>query len=118
MRKATTLNANNSYAFYVLGVMLVTNRSKGEAVAALQRAVALKPQDLSYRKALNRARALSVGEIAVYKATRACSSIRDGGIKAWIILANAWKIVRLPWLIFLSIYRGVVFRLSGLPRHY
>ena len=90
------LNANSSYAFYVFGLMHVANMSKGKAVAALRRAVGLKPQNLSYRKELNRARDLSIGEIAAYKATRAGESILDRGIKAWSILAGTWNIVRFP----------------------
>jgi tetratricopeptide (TPR) repeat protein len=122
LRKATTLNANSSYAFYVLGLMHAANMNKGEAVAALQRAVALKPQNLSYRKELNRAQCLSIREIAAYNATRAGESIFEGGIKAWNIIAGIWNIVRFPRRVFLSIYLGIlsiyrgVFRLLGFPR--
>jgi len=101
LRKATKFNAKSSYAFYVLGVMLAGKMNKAEAVAALRRAVALNPENLSYRKELNRAQSLSAGEIAAYKITRARESILKGGIKAWNILVC-------PRRIFLSIYRGVL----------
>ena len=107
IRKATKFNAKSSYAFYVLGVMLAGKLHKAEAMAALRRAVALKPDNLSYRKELNRAQSLSAGEIAAYKIARARESIFKGGIKAWNIFAGE-NILGSPRRIFLSICRGTL----------
>ena len=84
--------------------------NKAGAVAALRRAVALNPQNLSYRKELNRAQGLSAREIAAYKATRFGKRILDGSTTAWNSFAASWNIVRVPRLVFQAIYRGV-FRL-------
>jgi hypothetical protein len=93
LRKATTMNANNPYAFYVLGLAQAANKNKVEAVAALQRAVALCPKNLTYCKELNRAQSLYAGETAAYRATR----ISDGAIKTAIAgimtVAATWKLV-------------------------
>jgi tetratricopeptide (TPR) repeat protein len=113
LHKATALNTNSSYTFYVLGAMHAANMNKGQAVAALQRAVALKPQDLSYRKELDRVQGLSVGEIAAYKATRAHGSILNAIAKAWGFLARRWNNVRFPRRVFLSIYLDILSAYRG-----
>jgi hypothetical protein len=110
LREATTLNPNRAYAFYVLGLTYAANMDKSGAVAALRRAVALNPQNLSYRKELNRAQSLSAREIATHKATRFGKWILDSSTMAWNSFAASWNIVRVPRLLFQAIYRGV-FRL-------
>ena len=110
LREATTLNPNRAYAFYVLGLTYAANLDKSGAVAALRRAVALNPQNLSYRKELNRAQSLSAREIAAHKATRFAKWILDSSTRAWNSFAASWDIVRVPRLVFQAIYRGV-FRL-------
>ena len=126
LRKATTLNPNSSRAFYVLGLTHAANMNKAEAVAAFERAVALDPKNLAYRKELNRAQSLSVGVIAAYKATRAGERIFDAGIKtanvgifiynigvyAWNIFAFTWNVVTFPLRLVLKIF-GVFDRLLG-----
>ena len=111
LRKATALDANNSYAFYVLGLMHAASMNKVQAVAALQRAAALKPQNLSYRKELSRALGgLSAGEPAAFGAPRTI----NGGIKARGIFAVR-NIVRFLRRAHLSIYRDAL-RLLVFPR--
>lgn len=126
LRKATTLNPNSARAFYVLGLTHAANMNKAEAVAAFERAVALDPKNLAYRKELNRAGSLSPGEIAAYKATRAGEKIFDAGVKtanagifvynigvyAWNIFAVTWNIVTFPFRIVLKIF-GVFDRVLG-----
>jgi hypothetical protein len=127
LRKATTLNPNSARAFYVLGLTHAANMNKGEAVVAFERAVALDPRNLSYRKELDRAQSLSVGVIAAYKATRTGERVFDAGIKtanvgifiynigvyAWNIFAIAWNIVTFPLRLMLRIF-GVFDRLLGI----
>jgi tetratricopeptide (TPR) repeat protein len=107
LRKATTLNPNSSYAFYVLGLMHAASMNKAQAVAALRRAVVLKPQNLAYREELNRAQCLSAGTIA---------GIFNGGIEVRNIFAVR-NIVRFLRRAHLSIYRGTL-RLLEFPRFY
>jgi hypothetical protein len=127
LRKATTLNPNSSRAFYVLGLTHAANMNRSEAVAALERAVALEPRNLAYRKELDRAQSLSVGTIAAYKATRAGERVFDAGIKtanvgifiynigvfAWNIFAITWNIVTFPLRLMLRMF-GVFDRLLGI----
>ena len=126
LRKATTLNPNSSRAFYVLGLTHAANMNKSEAVAALQRAVALDPKNLAYRKELNRSENLTASEIAGYKATRAGEKIFDAGIKtanvgifvynlgiyAWNIFAFTWNVITFPFRLMLKIF-GVFDRILG-----
>jgi tetratricopeptide (TPR) repeat protein len=112
LRQATTLNPNGARAFYVLGLTHAANMNKAEAVAAFERAVALDPKNITYRKELNRAQSLSVGTIAAYKATRAGEKIFDAGIKtanagimAWNIFAVIWNIVMFPLRVVVGIFR-------------
>jgi tetratricopeptide (TPR) repeat protein len=119
LRKATTLNPNSSRAFYVLGLTHAANMNRGAAVAAFERAVALDPKNLSYRKELNRAQSLSVGVVAAYKATRAGERIFDAGVKtanvgifiynigvyAWNIFAITWNIVTFPLRVVFAMFR-------------
>ena len=108
---------DNPSAHYLLGLLHAANMNRSEAVAALQRAVDLDPKNLTYRKELNRAQSLSVGEIAAYKATRAGEHVYDAGIATanagirvynvgvicWNIFAVAWNIVTFPLRLALKI---------------
>lgn len=112
LRRATTLNPSNPTAFYVLGLTQAANRNKAEAVAAFQRAVALDPKNIAYRKELNRVESLSAAEIAGYKATRAGERLFDAGIKTanagiatWNIFAVLWNIVTFPLRLVFGIFR-------------
>ena len=96
LRKATTLNPNSARAFYVLGLTHAANMNKGEAVEAFERAVALEPKNLAYRKELNRAQSLSVGVIAAYKATRAGEKIFDAGIKTQTSASSSTTSASIP----------------------
>jgi tetratricopeptide (TPR) repeat protein len=126
LRKATTLNPNSARAFYVLGLTHAANMNKGEAVAAFERAVALDPKNLAYRKELNRAQSLSAGTIAAYKATRAGEKIFDAGVKTanagifiynigvytWNVFAFTWNVLTFPFRLVLKIF-GVFDRMMG-----
>ena len=126
LRKATTLNPNSARAFYVLGLTHAANMNKGEAVEAFERAVALEPKNLAYRKELNRAQSLSVGVIAAYKATRAGEKIFDAGVKTanvgifiynigvytWNVFAFTWNVLTFPFRLVLKIF-GVFDRILG-----
>jgi hypothetical protein len=69
--------------------------NKAEAVRALQRAVALRPKNLTYCKELDRAQSLFPDETAGYRATR----ISDAAVKAAMAgiktVAATWKLVML-----------------------
>jgi tetratricopeptide (TPR) repeat protein len=96
LRKATKLNPRSSYPFYVLGVMQAARMSKGQALKALRRAVALKPQDSAFRQELDRVQGISVGSIAAYRVTHIRERILDAVIEARVLLARAWKSIGLP----------------------
>ena len=115
LRESTTLNANRPYAFYVLGLTYLANMSKTRAVAALQRAVALNPENLSYRNGLDRARGLSTREIAAHKAASFGKEIVDAGNTASSVFAAVWNIVRSPRRIAFTVHRGA-FRFLRSPR--
>ena len=100
---ATKADPNNARAFFVLGLTHAANMNKANAVAAFQRAVALDPKNITYRKELNRAESLTAAEIAGYKATRAGERIYDAGIAtanagimAWNVFAVIWNILTFP----------------------
>jgi hypothetical protein len=123
---ATTANPNNPNAFYVLGLTHAANRNRSDAVAALQRAVALEPRNLAYRKELNRAESLTTAEIAGYKATRAGEKIFDAGVKTanagifvynigvytWNVFAFTWNVLTFPIRIVFKIF-GLFDRVLG-----
>lgn len=126
LRKATTLNPNSARAFYVLGLTHAANMNKTDAVAAFERAVALDPKNLAYRKELNRAESISVGVIAAYKATRAGERVFDAGVKTanvgifiynigvytWNVFAFTWNVLTFPFRLVLKIF-GVFDRILG-----
>ena len=100
LRKATTLNANNPYAFYVLGLTQAANMNKAEAVAALQRAVALRPKNLTYCKELDRAQSLYAGETAAYRATRISDAAIKTAMATITIVGSTWKLVMFRLRVF------------------
>ena len=100
---ATRADPTSANAFFALGLTHASNMNKGSAIEAFQRAVALAPKNLTYRKELNRAENVTGVEIAGYRATRAGERIFDAGIKtanagimAWNIFAVTWNIVTFP----------------------
>ena len=109
--RATRLNPNGPRAFYVLGLVHAANRSKKDALAAFERAVALDPKNLTYRKELNRVQNLSGAEIAAYKATRAGERTVDAGVLTWNIFAFVWNIVMFPLRVVVGTLR--LLRLTG-----
>jgi hypothetical protein len=92
--------------------MHAASRSTVQAVAALQRATALKPQNLSYRKELSRVQGPAAGEPAAFAAPRGA----NGGIKARGSFAVR-NIARFLRRAHLSIYRDAL-RLLESPRFY
>ena len=107
---ASRLHPTNAAIFYMLGVVQAANRNKAEAVAALQRALELAPNDIQIRKELIRAEAMTGAEIATYKVTRAGERVYDAGvatanagIKTWNVFAITYNIVTLPIRIPLKI---------------
>ena len=106
LRKATTVNANNPYAFYVLGLTHAANMNKAEAVAALQRAVALRPNNLTYCKELDRAQSLCTGETATYRATRISDAAIETAVAGIMTVAATWKLVMFRLRVFAR--RGAV----------
>jgi tetratricopeptide (TPR) repeat protein len=115
LRESTALNANRPYGFYVLGLTYVANMNRARAVAALQRAVALDPENLLYRSGLDRARSLSTREVAAHKAASFGKEIVASGNTALSTFVAVWKIVRSPRRIFFAVHRGA-FRYLRLPR--
>ncbi len=102
---ATKLNPNHPNAFFVLGLTHAANRNKAASVAALQRAVALDPKNITYRKELNRVESLSGAEIAAYRATRAGEKIYDASVLSWNIFAVVWNITTFPLRVVVGIFR-------------
>ncbi len=108
--KATKLNPHDPRAFYVLGLTHAANMNKGKAVAALRAAVALDPDNLDYRKDLDRVENVTATEIAGYKATRAGERVYDSGVSVvrggifvlnigvvfWNIFAFTWTTITWP----------------------
>jgi tetratricopeptide (TPR) repeat protein len=82
LRKATALNPQNAYAYYVLGVMHATARRNRKAAAALERAVALQPQTKMYRKELDRVLGLQPASAAAQKTARGIQRIRIAGARS------------------------------------
>jgi len=126
LTKSTEFNPNNPAAFYALGLTHAVNLNKAEAVAAFERAVALDPKNLQYRKELDRAQNVTGLEIAGYKVTRAGERVYDAGIKtatagifvynigvyAWNTFAVIWNIVTFPIRIIFKIF-GLFERVIG-----
>ncbi len=100
---ATRADPSCANAFFALGLTHAANMNKAPAIEAFQRAVALDPKNLSYRKELNRVENVSEFEIVGYRATRAGEKMFDAGIKTanagirvWNIFAITWNIVTFP----------------------
>jgi tetratricopeptide (TPR) repeat protein len=100
LRKGTTLNSNNPYAFYVLGLTHEANMNKVEAVAALQRAVALRPKNLTYCKELARVQSLCAGETTDYRATRVSDAAGKPAIAGIMTVAATWKLAMFRLRVF------------------
>jgi tetratricopeptide (TPR) repeat protein len=109
--KATALNPNDPRPFYVLGVTHAANRNKKRAVAALERAVALDPKNLQYRKELNRVENMTAAEIAGYKATRAGERVFDTGVGVVNAGIRVWNVGVICWNIFAFTYNVLTFPL-------
>lgn len=108
---ATTFDPNNARAFFVLGLVHAANRNKKDALAAFERAVALDPKNIKYRKELNRVENLSAAEIAGYRATRAGEKAFDAAVTSWNVFAVVWNIATFPIRVVVGIFR--FFRLAG-----
>lgn len=93
--KATNLDPNNAYAFFVLGLTHAANKNTTAAVAALQRAVALRPTNVTYCKELERAQSLHAS--AVPKATRIPNAAVKTAMAGVVTAAATWKIVVFSW---------------------
>lgn len=64
LTSATRIAPNDLRSFYALGITQAANMNRRAAVAAFERAVALDPKNIVYRKDLDRARNATVAEIA------------------------------------------------------
>jgi cytochrome c-type biogenesis protein CcmH/NrfG len=104
---AIQADPNNPHAFFALGLSQAANKNKAAAVAALHRAVALKPRNMLYRKELNRAENLTGAEVAGYKATRPGDRIVNAGIAGRGIGAVAGNIAAFPLRAVVSTIRFV-----------
>ena len=109
---ATRADPTSANAFFALGLTHASNMNKASAVEAFQRAVALDPKNLTYRKELNRTENVTGAEIAGYRVTRAGEKIFDAGIKtanagimAWNIFAITWNIVTFPMRVVFRCWR-------------
>jgi len=103
LARATEIDPEFWYAHFSLGTHQFEHRNKVEAVAALERALLLDPDDIDTIKALDRARNMSAIEAVTFKATRAVESTRDTGIKTinffiliWNIFVTIFNIITLP----------------------
>ena len=117
--KATMLNPNDPRPFYVLGLTHAANHNKKAAVAALARAVALDPKNLSYRKELNRVENMTAAEIAAYKATRGAEHVFDAGVGVANAGIRVFNFGVILWNIFAFTYNvltwplRLVLRIAG-----
>mgnify|MGYP001313739122 FL=1 len=102
---ATTLNPSSARAFYVLGLTHSANMSKTKAIAAFERAVALDPKNIAYRKELNRVQNLSGAEVAAYRATRTAEKVVDNTVMAWNVFAVIWNVLTFPLRLLVGIFR-------------
>src|SRR5262249_45817815 len=82
LRAATQEDPNNPSAFFALGLTQAAAKNKKAAIAALRRAVELRPKNLTYRKELGRAENLTSVEVAAYRSTRVGDNIIDASIAA------------------------------------
>jgi hypothetical protein len=98
---ATRLDPHDDMAFYLLGSIHLSNKNRAAAITALTRAVELNPNEIDYRKELDRAQNMSAIEVAGYKASRAGEHALTGGYIIWIIL----KILFFPVVICIEAFR-------------
>jgi len=111
LRQAVLIDPNNATAHYLLGVIEAANMNRTRAVDALQTAVALEPDNLEFKKELNRTESISAAEVATYKATRLGERAYDTGVTAWNIFAITWNVMTWPFRAISTIMR-VVFRIT------
>ena len=127
LQMAIALDPRHAPALYALGLTQAANMNKAEAVMAFERAVALDPQNLTYRKELDRAQNMTGGQILSYKATRAGERIYDAGLATanagiriynvlvvcWNIFAVVWNVLTFPIRLVLKMF-GLFDRILGI----
>lgn len=123
LKRATEVDPEFSFAHYVLGQHYFEHRQKAAAIASLEQALLLDPDDMDSIKALDRARNMSGLETVTFKASRAAETTMAAGIKtyngfvfvtnifirAWNVFAFVWNVVTFPFRIMLRLF-GLVDR--------
>ena len=102
LTQATEIDPTFAPAFHSLGVAHFLSRNRKQAVAALQRACALDPDNIETHKALDRARNMTDAEIATYKLSNAAARTASAGVRTWNVMKLIW-ILGLPLLILFII---------------
>lgn len=113
---ATEHDPQSAVAFYILGLAHAENRNKALAIDALQRAVALDPSDIDYRKELDRVENLSAAAVAAYKVTRAGEKIYGAGIKTANVGIRIYNVFVVLWNIFAITWNVVTFPIRLMAR--
>lgn len=80
LEQATTLDPEHLTALTLLGQLYFDRRDKLRAIAALERALTLAPDDLDIIKTLDRARNMTGSERAAHAATRAVTGTIDAAV--------------------------------------
>ena len=114
LTQATEVDPTFSGAFYTLGNAHFINRNRSQAIAALEKALALEPGNISIIKLLNRTRHMSDAEIATYKLSNAAASTASAGFKIWHALKLIWFFgVPLCIVLFVSQFTGSISNAVG-----
>jgi hypothetical protein len=98
LAQATEVDPTMVAAFQCLGAAHLQSRNRAAAIAALETAITLEPDNIDVMKLLERARNMSDAEIATYKFSNAAAKTASVGIKTWhgMKLAGAVAVFLIP----------------------
>ncbi len=97
LRQAVVVDPTNATAHYMLGMIEATNMNRARAIVALETALSLEPDNLQFRKELNRAQSISATEATAFKATRMAERTYDAGIATFNVGVTAWNVFAVCW---------------------
>ena len=73
------------------------NMNRARAIEAFETALALEPDNLEFRKELNRAQSISGTEATAYKATRMAERTYDAGVTTYNVFVVIWNTFAVCW---------------------
>ncbi|MEM8971716.1 MAG: hypothetical protein AAGD43_06630 [Pseudomonadota bacterium] len=97
LRQAVAVDPTNATAHYLLGMIEAANMNRTRAIASFESALSLEPDNLEFRKELNRAQSISATEATAFKATRVAERTYDAGIATYNVGVVAWNVVAVCW---------------------